>query len=121
MTDDLVDLALREMLPPRTFKLGAGKKPLNFRSLIEAHLRETGSSVEEAVAEVFDALMAEARLGNVKAATVVLDRFFGKAAPAIDLGAGGMTLEALVAASMQLLDTKPVDARLLSSEPGEDA
>lgn len=102
MTDDLVDLALREMLPPRTFKLGAGKKPLNFRSLIEAHLRETGSSVEEAVAEVFDALMAEARLGNVKAATVVLDRFFGKAAPALGLGDDSMSLAAMVLASMQL-------------------
>lgn len=114
------DEMLHELLPQHTFPI-LRQQP-TFRAMIEAHLRATGSSVEESVATIFDALMEQARKGDSKAATVLLDRFFGKAAPAVDLGAGGMTLEALVLASMKMgRGLKTVDAPVLRSEPAGEA
>jgi hypothetical protein len=58
---------------------GPGRpRGLDFRSVVAAHAELTGSSIEAAIIEVFDALLRQASEGDVAAAKLLIDRLCGK-------------------------------------------
>lgn len=63
---------------------------LDFISTCEAEARRTGYDLSGALWEVVEAMFEKAKGGDVKAARLVLDRFFGSVnrAPVVDLSIG---------------------------------
>lgn len=54
-----------------------GTRKLDFVAIVRRHARATGIDLRAAVGEVFDALLGQARAGDVQAARLLLDRLCG--------------------------------------------
>lgn len=57
----------------------------NFRSIIKQFIEAHGGYTEDVVIDLFQSLMMAARLGDSRAASILLDRFCGKDVEGIDI------------------------------------
>ncbi len=83
---------LREVLPPERFEsngrfrrgklAGPGRKPgirhYNFRVVIGEYLKRAGSSIEDAMCDLFEDMMEASAQGDTGAARLLVERFCGK-------------------------------------------
>lgn len=58
-------------------RLGGRPKGLDFRAAVERYASANGIDLENAVGEVFKAMLTEAKAGDVQAARLILDRLCG--------------------------------------------
>lgn len=75
---------------------GAGGKPgrlvYNFKAIVADYVTAHGGFVEDAIIDVFNSLMVAARMGDVQAAKLLLDRLCGTEPDNVDVAVAVSTL-----------------------------
>lgn len=68
------------------------RRRYNFIGIVADYLEDHGGRVEDAVTEIFESLMMQVRLGDARAAAVLLDRFCGRDVDLVDVTVTASTM-----------------------------